>query len=250
MSIRLHLIIPMGGRGSRFFDDGFVVPKPLIKLAGRPFFYWAVQSVVKFIDVADIIFVVLQEHIDSYHIDDEIKKNYPEAKIVTIPKVLDGAVLTCLEGIREIIDDGPVLFNDCDHMFISRSFNDFCAVSDFSSPDGALLTFESNEPKYSFLEYDTSGRVVRTVEKEAVSRHAVCGAYYFKNCGVFRNVAEKYLKECSYNEFYVSGVYNILTREGKDVQGFETDVHIPFGTPEEYYSAVNDKRLHLVEGTI
>ena len=34
---KLHLIMPMGGRGVRFFRDGFVTPKPLIELEGKPF---------------------------------------------------------------------------------------------------------------------------------------------------------------------------------------------------------------------
>lgn len=243
---RLHLVMPMGGRGSRFFDDGFVVPKPLIGLKGRPFFYWSVQSVVKFIDVADITFVVLREHVDGFRIDEEIRAYYPDARIVVIPEVLDGAVLTCLEGIRDIADDGPVLFNDCDHMFLCRSFNGFCAAGDFEGTDGALLTFPSDEPKYSFLEYDGKGRVVRTVEKEAVSSHAICGAYYFKDCATFKRASAEYLKQCNYNEFFISGVYNVLAGEGAVIRGFMTDVHIPFGTPEEYYAAEADARLEMV----
>ena len=41
---KLHLILPMAGRGSRFFENGFVCPKPLIEIAGKPFFYWATTS--------------------------------------------------------------------------------------------------------------------------------------------------------------------------------------------------------------
>ena len=63
MSSKLHLIMPMGGGGTRFGNKGFNVPKPLIMLQGHPFFYWAVQSIVKFMDVLDITFVVLQEQI-------------------------------------------------------------------------------------------------------------------------------------------------------------------------------------------
>ena len=36
---KLHLIMPMGGRGYRFFKDGYSMPKPLIELNGKPFFY-------------------------------------------------------------------------------------------------------------------------------------------------------------------------------------------------------------------
>ena len=243
---KLHLIMPMGGRGYRFFKDGYSMPKPLIELNGKPFFYWSAQSVMKFIDVADISFVVLKEHIDNFGIDKKIREYYPQARIVVIPEVLPGAVMTCLEGVKGL-GDGPLLFNDCDHMFICRGFNEFCSAGDFSSPDAALLTFASDEPKYSFAKLSESGRVLYTVEKQAVSRHAICGAYYFSCAERFVAAAEKYLTSCSYEEFFMSGVYNVLIENGADVKVFETDVHISFGTPEEYAAAVNDPRLREVE---
>ena len=85
---RLHLIMPMGGGGTRFGNKGFNVPKPLIELQGRPFFYWAAQSVLKFVPVKDITFVVLQEHIDRFGIDSAIKQWFPAARIRVIPHVL------------------------------------------------------------------------------------------------------------------------------------------------------------------
>lgn len=111
---KLHLIMPMGGRGYRFFKDGYSMPKPLIELNGKPFFYWSAQSVMKFVDVADISFVVLQEHIDHFEIDQKIKEYYPQARIVVIPEVLPGAVMTCLEGVKGLDGGAPLLFNDCD----------------------------------------------------------------------------------------------------------------------------------------
>ena len=80
-----------------------------------------------------------------------------------------------------------------------------------------------------------------------MSRHAIFGAYYFSCAESFVSAAEKYLTSCSYEEFFMSGVYNVLIENGADVKVFETDVHISFGTPEEYAAAVNDPRLREVE---
>lgn len=243
---RLHLIMPMGGRGCRFFRDGFETPKPLISLEGRPFFYWAARSVEKYVELADISFVVLREHVDRFGIDAAIREYYPEARIVVIPEVLPGAVLTCMAGVRELADDGPLLFNDCDHMFLSQSFYHFCAEG-CEGPDGALLTFASREPRFSYVRFDDDGRVCGTVEKEVVSDRAICGAYYFKNSGLFLSCAEEYLSRCSYEEFFVSGVYNVMAERGLSLECFETDLHISFGTPEEYHTASGDPRLKEVE---
>ena len=244
---RLHLIMPMGGRGARFFRDGYVMPKPLIRLRDKPFFYWAAQSVLRDVPNADLRFVVLREHVDDFAIDREILSLYPQAEITVIPEVLPGAVLTCMAGAREITDGAPVLFNDCDHMFRCSAFADFCAAGDFSAPDGALLTFRSQEDKFSYLRYDESGGIVGTAEKQVVSNDAICGAYYFKDAGVFLSASERYLTECRYEEFFVSGVYDCMAAKGQEIRCFDIDLHISFGTPEEYAAAVGDPRLHEVE---
>ena len=237
MNQQIHLIMPMAGAGSRFFKNGFVMPKPLIEINDKPFLYWATKSISNFIEVKDITFVVLKQHIEEFQIDKKIKEHFPEANIVIIPEVLNGAVLTCMNGIKEINDDLPIIFNDCDHAFISSKFNSYANFGNFDELDGGLLTFESNEPKYSFLQMDENGNVINTVEKKVVSNHAICGAYYFKNKDLFLDCANEYLDKCNYSEYFVSGVYNIMAEKNKKIANFKCDIHVPFGTPDEYYAA-------------
>lgn len=50
---------------------------------------------------------------------------------------------------------------------------------------GMVVSFESNLPKYSYAEINSKGLVVRTAEKEVISNHALCGAYFFPPHKVF-----------------------------------------------------------------
>ncbi len=237
----MHLIMPMGGAGTRFFDRGYECPKPLLELLGKPFFYWSAQSVLKHIPVESLTFVVLQDHIDRFAIDQKILEYYPQARIVTLPQVLKGAVLTCLAGIEGMDEDASILFNDCDHGFLSSPLESF--IRDGGDTDGVLLTFPSDEPKFSFLAYGADGFVSHTVEKQVISNDAICGAYYFRTVKAFRHAAEAYLHHCSYKEFFLSGVYNELIAQGGKVRGLPVDFHIPFGTPEEYAAAERGEAL-------
>lgn len=243
MAVHIHLIMPMGGGGTRFGNKGFNAPKPLIELQGYPFFYWAARSITKFIAVEDITFVVLQQHIDDFAIDKVIFRYFPSAKIRIIPHILSGAVLTCLEGIQGIDDAHPILFNDCDHAFICKRFYDFCRSENFKDPTGALLTFISDSPNFSYVRFDGSENVIGTREKEVISNEAICGAYYFQNRSVFKTAANAYLNNCSYKEFFMSGVYNEIASANGKIVTFPVDEHIAFGTPEEYDAALADKRL-------
>lgn len=239
MEKKLTLIMPMGGGGTRFGNKGFELPKPLIPIYGKPFFYWATQSIYKFAEIGSLVFVVLQDHIDRFGIDKEILKYYPEAKLQVIPKVLPGAVLTCKAGVELVEEDTPIVFNDCDHLFICKEFCDYVNARK-GELDGALLTFKSDEAKFSYVAYDENGKVTHTVEKEVVSNDAICGAYYFKNKQLFLDATEEYLEACSYSEFFMSGLYNVMAKHEKAIGTFGVDVHVSFGTPEEYDAAQSD----------
>lgn len=245
--MRLNLIMPMAGGGTRFGNHGFELPKPLIPIYGKPFFYWATRSIEKYVKLNSITFVVLQDHVDRFKIDEEIKKYYPDAKILKIPDVLPGAVLTCQVGADTVPDNEPILFNDCDHLFVCREFYDFCEKESFNDYEGVLLTFKSDENRFSFVAYGEDGLVNRTVEKEVISNDAICGAYYFKNKQTFISATEEYLTKCSYNEFFVSGVYNIMASHGKKIASMNTDVHVSFGTPDEYENAQTDKNYMALD---
>lgn len=236
--------MPMGGKGSRF--SNFNRPKPLIEINGYPFFFWATQSIRNFISLSSLTFVILEEHANSFAIEKTILNYFPEANIKLLKKPLNGAVLTCIEGVKNIRDDKPIIFNDCDHIFHCKSFYDFCEKGEPNSVDGALLSFYSDDPKFSFLQYNSYGDVIKTVEKQVISNNAICGAYYFKNKGVFSAAAEQYLKECNYAEYFVSGLYNIMAEKGQKIINCNVDFHLPFGTPEEYNQAINSALFKVV----
>jgi len=242
----INLIMPMGGSGSRFTERGFDLPKPLIPIHDRPFLFWSTESVRKFVDTRSITFVVLKDHIERFQIDAVIGRFYPDAAIHVLDNVLNGAVLTCLRGVDSVTDDNPVLFNDCDHIFTCKEFYDFCSSRSREDVDGALLTFTSSDPKFSFAQVNQAGHVVKTAEKVVISDKAICGAYYFKNSGIFRRAAEEYLDEPVNKEYYMSGVYNALVRQKAVVRTFTVDMHLPFGTPEEYDFATKSSAFEVL----
>ena len=213
----------------------------------RQFLYWATRSIQKYVDLEDITFVVLKQHIDEFGIDKVILKYFSDAKIeiVDFEEVKSGPVMTCLAGLKNIQDDQPILFNDCDHMFACGSFAEDMNAATWDY-DGALLTFESEQPQFSYIQYENN-KVVGTVEKKVVSNHAICGAYVVRNAQLFREMATEYLQNCNYSEFFVSGIYNVMCQKKLNVQNYTVDFHVPFGTPVEYAAAQNSEYFKVLE---
>ncbi|MBQ9549735.1 MAG: glycosyltransferase family 2 protein [Lachnospiraceae bacterium] len=239
----INLIMPMGGAGTRFANLGYDSPKPLIDLNGRHFFEYAADSVREHCDVESITFVVLREHIESFGIDKEVLKYAPDAGIVVLDHVLNGAVLTCMRGADAVNNDLPLIFCDCDLMFRSEKLYSYIDGREEGTGlkrgelDGWLLTFENSEGRFSYVRTDEKGFVTETREKEVISSRAVCGAYGFGNKELFISYAEKYMDNCPYNEYFMSGIYNLMIDEGKRIGEFPTDEFLSFGTPDEYEKA-------------
>ena len=235
----LHIIMPMAGEGSRFAKAGWTTPKPLIELRGVPLFQRAIGSVALPDVKMKYSFIVRQEHIDKQHIDQLIQNILPEAQIFSVLKTTRGAVETCLVAETAIDDDDAIVVMDCDLEFRSKGYNELVkeALSQPASEadGGALVSFESVNPRYSYALVDEDGRVLRTAEKEPISNHALCGAYFFGSGKDFKRIAHQLLYDGTHGkaEFYVSLLYNYLLAEGKVVRLATMEEYYSYGTPEE-----------------
>ncbi|MDP8912067.1 MAG: NTP transferase domain-containing protein [Pseudomonadota bacterium] len=228
----LAVVMPMAGRGSRFAKQGIVQPKPLVDLAGRPFFWWATESLRRVVPIREMVFVVLEEHVRDFRIDERIIEHYPGALVVRVPEVTSGAAETAAIGLRALSTAGPVAINDSDHAFRSPELS---RTADMlrEDIDGALLCFASDSPAYSYVQLNDGGGVIGTVEKRVVSSYAIAGCYLFSDPSLFLSLYGDYRLDCPYDEMFVSGIYNRLAASGGRIEKIVASRHVSFGTPEE-----------------
>lgn len=229
----------MAGEGSRFLKEGWTTPKPLIELNGQPLFKHAISSVTDKDIQMKYSFIVRQEHIDKYQIDKGVRLFLPEANLFSVVKTTRGAVETCLIAENAIADDDAVIVMDCDLEFRSKKFMEIIKQI-LNKPieeatGGALVSFESNEPRYSYAALGEDGFVARTAEKEVISNHALCGAYFFASGRRFKQIAHLLLAEPAFTkpEYYVSLLFNYLLKDGEKVWLAPMEEYYSYGTPEE-----------------
>ena len=234
--------MPMAGRGTRFATSE-VLPKPLIELDGKPFFWWAVESVRRLGSIGEMVFVVLDEHVRHFAIDARIREYYPAARIERLAEVTAGAADTAAFGVAALRTAGPVAICDSDLAFDPGDSDVRLALADRA---GLLLCFESRDPAYSFACVDAAGEVSATVEKRAVSDCAIAGCYLFASPQTYLAAQAAYRLDCPYDEPFISGVYNRLIETGGRVGRLMLRRHLSFGTPAEFASVTADPaRLDL-----
>jgi hypothetical protein len=139
--------MPMAGEGSRFLKEGWDIPKPLIELRGIPLFIRAINSVKSDVVPMKYSFIVRQEHIDKYQIDEKIKSVLPEATVFSVSKTTRGAVETCLMAKSAISEKDAIIVMDCDLEFSSKALMEniqtIVSQSTNEMDGGLLVSFES-----------------------------------------------------------------------------------------------------------
>lgn len=228
----MQIVIPAAGRGRRFLEIGCLKPKPLIKVLGKPLIKWSTEG-LKGTDQARFIFLVLQEHVDNYQIDQELKKIYGHCEVIPVAGLTEGAACTVLLAKDKLDLEEEMLIVNCDNMFLIDIGR---AKKELAKNDKAMIFyFASNYERWSYVKTDSSGYARKVAEKEVISDKATVGCYYFVKARYFTEPAEFMIRNNMRikNEFYVAPVYNILINRGHRVRTFPCDFHFSLGTPEE-----------------
>lgn len=235
----LNVLIPMAGLGSRFKDAGYVFPKPLVEVDGKPM----IQAVVESLRVnAKYTYIVQKEHYDKYNLSYLLNLITPECNIIQVEGITEGAAVTSLLAKEYINNDSPLIMANSDQI-VEWNSRQFIYDLMTNNADGGIATFKSTHPKWSYAKVDDSGLVTEVAEKKPISNIATVGIYYWKHGSDFVKYAEQMIhKDIRTNgEFYVCPVFNEAIADNKRI--FTSDIKKMWGigTPDDlrYYMENN-----------
>jgi len=188
------------------------------------------------------IFVCLAEHLQNYpEISIALKRRCPRCEIVTIDRVTEGAACTVLLA-RELIDNDDALMIANSDQLVEADIDKYLCAMDGQGADGIIMTFWSDDPKWSYCRMNPDGTVCEVVEKEVVSNEATVGIYNFRRGRDFVRAASRMieLNLRVKGEFYVAPVYNQLIAGGGRICthsiGRDGDGMHGLGTPQDLRS--------------
>ena len=69
------ILIPMGGLGQRFQKLGYKLPKPLIKVMGKPIICWLLDSLN--LSSVDLVLIPYNAELSKYRFPDFLSNRYP-----------------------------------------------------------------------------------------------------------------------------------------------------------------------------
>lgn len=222
-----NVLIPMAGFGSRFIEKGYSLPKPLIKIFGKPM----IQLVVESLNLdANYIFVVQKEHRTKYNLDNVLNAIVPGCKIVEVNGPTEGAAVTSLMAKDLINNDTPLIISNSDQVIIWDSL----VFQSLLASQGVIALFSDTDPKWSYAKL-SDGLVTEVAEKNVISEYATVGVYGFRSGREYVKYVEQMIaKDIRTNgEFYIAPVYNEIISDGQMVLPYFVDKMHGLGTPED-----------------
>lgn len=212
----LNIVLPMAGRGSRFADAGYDLPKPLIPVLGAPMIELVIANLTPK-RPHRFHFLARREHVEGFGLAERLAAWAPGSTLTLVEDVTEGAACTVLLARAGIDNDDALMIANCDQ-YVDTDIDAY--LDAMGAADGLIMTMWADDPKWSFVRRDAGGRVVEVVEKVVVSNEATVGVYNFARGADFVRAAEAMIAAGRRvnGEFYVAPAYDELIAEGAEIR--------------------------------
>jgi HAD superfamily hydrolase (TIGR01509 family) len=175
----MNIIIPLGGKGERFTKEGYLQPKPLIRILNKEMIFYVLDNLEFSND--DKIFIIYFSELDKYDFTNIVGKKYPEIIFIPVYYQTAGAVETLYNGLTKIIDmsnNKKCVLLDCDTFYTQ----DILSIARNNPNNLVFYTKKYDEPPiYSYISINHENRIVEIKEKVKISSNANTGCYVFND---------------------------------------------------------------------
>ena len=216
----MKVIIPLAGKGTRLRPHTHTVPKPMLKVAGKPVMDYVLDDVRRLGDIDEVIYVTghLKEAVELH-----ARSAYGDLKATFIEqKVQDGTAGAVALAAPRV--DAPVLI-----IFVDTIFDTDLSVIKTSRDDGIIWTKEVEDyQRFGVVVTDANGHMTKIVEKPStpISKRANIGLYYVRDWKLlFKGIAHVLKQPQNKGEFYLTDAFQYMIDHGAklkviDVQGW------------------------------
>ncbi len=246
----MNIIIPLCGKGERFKNNGYILPKPLIKVFNKEIISYVLDNIY---NTNNNIHILYNENVMINKFISFIKEKYPLINLIYINKQTDGAAETLLYGLDSICNNNPCLVLDGD-MYYTIDIVDIIR-NNINNNQVVYFKTTSTTPEYSYILLDDN-KIIDIKEKELISQNANTGAYYFSDIHILKEKTKYIINNNikSQNEYYISCIVKEYLNNSIDFYGTEINSNniINLGTPLNVNKYINNTYAFLfdLDGTL
>lgn len=214
--MQANIVVTMAGRGRRFAEAGYKVPKYEISVKGRSLFDWSMLSLANFLSrQSRVVFVCLRENRSS----DFLCRRLPalsigKARILELQVPTDGQATSAYQSRDMWRLDAPLLIYNIDTYVDPEGLSPSLIKP---GADGWVPCAPLSGDHWSFVALAKDGWAVEVAEKKRISDYASIGLYWFSSAADFVEAYEHMAADgCAEEggERYVAPLYRRLIQRG------------------------------------
>ena len=240
-------IIPMAGAGQRFVKEGYLTPKPLIDVKGKPMVVRAANS----LPPADKwIFVCQRQHIENSEMEAVLRSEFNDCEIVLADRLPQGQACSCLLASPFMEETDCVSIGPCD---VAYSYSQKSYLDQLKQHDAIVFTCSpteimlSNPRAYGWVNIDDDHKVQNITCKKVASDtpendQVIVGAFGFNQAKFFSNAVHDMIKMklLVRGEYYLDTAIANAFDLGYKISALKIDRIDNWGTPEELQAWLKD----------
>jgi glucose-1-phosphate thymidylyltransferase len=206
----MQVIMPLAGKGTRLRPHTHLVPKPMLKVAGRPVIDWVMDR-LKGLDVEELIFITghLKDQVEQY-----ARKHYTIPSRFIEQKVQDGTA-GAINLARPFVH-GPVMI-----IFVDTVFEADLSLAATTKADGIIWAKEVEDyQRFGVVVTDANGYMTKIVEKpsEPISKLANIGLYFIRDVEALWAAIDHTLAQPPHTgEWYLTDAFQHMIDHGRKI---------------------------------
>jgi glucose-1-phosphate thymidylyltransferase len=214
----MKVIIPLAGKGTRLRPHTHVVPKPMLKVAGKPVMAYILDDLRTLGTVEQIIYI-------TGHLKEKVEEfargfGFPS---VFVEQAEQRGTADAVALARPYVDQ-PVLI-----IFVDTIFDADLSIVKTTDADGIIWVKEVEDyQRFGVVVTDADGNMTRIVEKpqEPISKRANIGLYYIRNWRLLYEGIDHVLRQPpNLGEYFLTDAFQYMIDRGAklrvvDVEGW------------------------------
>ncbi len=213
----MKVIIPLAGKGTRLRPHTHTVPKPMLRVAGKPVMDYVMDDVAKLKGVEQVVYITghLKEKVEAH-----AREAFKIPGVFVEQKVQDGTA-GAVELARPYVDQ-PVLI-----IFVDTIFDADLSVIETSTDDGIIWVKEVEDyQRFGVVVADANGHMTRIVEKPStpISKRANIGLYYIRNWKLlYEGIAHVLKQPTNKGEYYLTDAFQYMIDKGAKIRVIDVE---------------------------
>jgi glucose-1-phosphate thymidylyltransferase len=206
----MQVIIPLAGKGTRLRPHTHLVPKPMLKVGGRPVMDWVMDRMPG-LNVTELIFITghLKEQVEAYS-----KSRYGIPARFIEQKVQDGTA-GAINLARPYVKE-PILI-----IFVDTVFEADLTLINRTDADGIIWAKEVEDyQRFGVVVTDKDGFMTKIVEKPStpISKLANIGLYYIRDVDTLWKGIDHTLASAPHKgEYFLTDAFQFMIDQGKKI---------------------------------